>query len=291
MSRRVVFFGTERFSAPSLRALIDAGYDIAFVVTKPDTKRGRGQRLVSPEVKQIAEAHNINVLQPVTLSEIIPVVSQLFSPVAVLVAYGKIIPRSVIDLFSPGIINVHPSLLPRYRGPSPIEAAIINGDAETGISIMKLSAAMDAGPVYVQRRIPLSSQETKPQLYETYAQIGADLLTETLPHIIDGSLKPTPQDNEHASYCSLLRAADGRLDPNTKTAQQLERQIRAHLGYPKSKLLFGEHELIITAAHVGDKTEPFSLACADNSHLVIDELIAPSGKKMNADAFIHGYWK
>lgn len=288
MSPNVIFFGTEHFSAPSLTALIEAHYDIAYVVTKPDSKRGRGQKLVEPEVKVIAKQHGIPVLQPGKLADIYDQLASIESPLGILVAYGKIIPQSIIDLFTPGIVNVHPSLLPTYRGPSPIESAILNGDSETGISIMRLSAAMDAGPVYTQQRISLSGNETKPELYESFASAGASLLIKTLPSIIDG-IEPTLQDDEQASYCSLLRPADGILDLSTKTAQQLERQIRAHLGYPKSRLTIGEFEVIITKAHVGSADEPLSFTTADSTHLVVDELIAPSGKKMNAEAFIRGH--
>ena len=135
-TNRIIFFGTEEFCAISLQALINSGFNVAAVVTKPDSKKGRGQKLVPPTVKLIAQKHNIPVWQPKRLSEITENIRQLQPVSGVLVSFGKIIPSSIIDLFSPGIINVHPSKLPTYRGPSPIESAILNGDGQTGVSLM-----------------------------------------------------------------------------------------------------------------------------------------------------------
>lgn len=289
MLKNVVFFGTEHFSAPTLIALIDAGHHIAYVVTKPNTRRGRGKIVESPAVKKIAEAHNIDVLQPHKMSEIIPDISALDTPIGVLVAFGKIIPQIVIDLFTPGIINIHPSLLPHYRGPSPIEAVILSGESKTGISIMKLSAEMDAGPVYTQMTVPLSPSETKTDLYSALSSTGAQLLIDQLPNIVDGSLQPVAQDESDATYCSLLTKKDGVLDPLTKNATELEREVRAYAGFPKSRTTLFDQEIIVTKSHVASSAESLVLECKDTTQLAIDEIIAPSGKKMNADAFIRGY--
>ena len=169
MSKTIVFFGTEEFSAVSLRRLIDDGFSIPAVITKPDSKKGRGKKMVPSAVKILAEEYKIPVWQPRKLADIVSDIKSLDDPIGVLVSYGKIIPQSVIDLFSPGIVNVHPSLLPKYRGPSPIETAILNGDDKTGISIMQLSADMDAGPVYDQLEVGLDGNETAPQLEEKLA--------------------------------------------------------------------------------------------------------------------------
>lgn len=289
-SAKIVFFGTEDFSLTVLTGLIEAGYTIAAVVTKPDSKKGRGQQLAPPAVKILATQHNIPVLQPEKLADIREDLRALTPAAGVLVSYGKIIPQSTIDLFTPGIINVHPSLLPKYRGPSPIESAIKNGDSKTGVSIMQLSAKMDAGPVYTAKEQPLSGSETRPELYRTLAIVGTNILLETLPEILDGSLQPTPQDEALASYCSLLQKNDARLDLETLTATQAERLVRAHLGFPKSKLSLGNNEIIITKAHVSiTKKTPLDIVCRDGAFLSIDELIAPSGRRMNSDAFIRGY--
>lgn len=291
MLKNVVFFGTESFSTPTLRALIDAGHHIAYVVTKPDTLRGRNRTLESPEVKKVAQEYDIAVLQPQKLSEISTLITELGQPVGVLVAYGKIIPQSVIDLFSPGIINVHPSLLPKYRGPAPIEAAILHGDAETGISIMQLSAAMDAGPIYSQQVVPLNSGATKPELYQLLSSQGAELLVAQIESIADFTKKPVPQKIFGVSYTTLLIKEDGKLNPETETAEQLERKVRAYLGYPKTRIPIHDIDVIITSAKVVASLVPdtLTLSCKDGTYLQILELVAPSGKKMNAGAFIRGY--
>ena len=289
-SAKIIFFGTEDFSLTALTGLIEAGYTIAAVVTKPDSKKGRGQQLVAPAVKVLATRHNIPVWQPEKLTDITDDIRALGSVTGVLVSYGKIVPQVIIDLFTPGIINVHPSLLPRYRGPSPIESAIKNGDAVTGVSIMQLSARMDAGPVYTAKEHPLIGTETRPELYHALADIGTNLLLESLPAIIDGSLQPTPQDEDKASYCQLLEKSSANLDLTTLTATEAERIVRAHIGFPKSKVTIAEHTIIITKAHVSPQHKtPLDLVCQDGAYLSVNELIAPSGRQMSADAFLRGY--
>lgn len=289
-SKTLVFFGTEEFSLTALTGLIEAGYTIAAVVTKPDSRKGRGQQLVPPAVKVVAERHNIPVLQPQKLSDITEHIQAPDRPVGILVSYGKIIPQSIIDLFEPGIINLHPSLLPLYRGPSPIESAIKNGDSVTGVSIMQLSAKMDTGPVYVAKEYPLSGTETRPELYHTLATMGTNLLLETLPQIIDGSLQPIEQDESKATYCQLLQKQDTILTPDTLSAQAAERLVRAHIGFPKTKIDIEGTPVIITKAHVThEKNTPLDILCQDGAFLSIDELIAPSGRRMGSAAFVRGY--
>lgn len=291
-SKTIVFFGTDDFSAISLQALIKNGFSIGAVVTKPDNRKGRGRELLKPVVKQIAEANNIPVWQPVKVAEITENVQQLDDPIGVLVSYGKIIPQSVIDLFTPGIINVHPSLLPLYRGPSPIETAILNGDSKTGVTIMQLSAAMDAGPMYTQITVPLDGTETAPTLEDKLAELGAQQLCTVLPEIISGAIQPTPQNDEDATYCKLLKKEDSLLDAASITAGQAERRVRAYLAFPKTKVTIAGHQVVITKAHVSDSHETaLDLICADGRSLSIDELIGPSGKAMNAQAFVNGYLK
>lgn len=289
-SAKIIFFGTEDFSLAALTGLIEAGYDIAAVVTKPDSKKGRGQRLVAPAVKVLATRHNIPVWQPIKLLDITEDIAKLRPVTGVLVSYGKIIPKPVIDLFTPGIINLHPSLLPKYRGPSPIESAIKNGDAITGVSIMSLSPKMDAGPVYIAKEHPLTGAETRPELYQTLAAEGTDLLLEHLPAIINGRLTPTPQNEAAATYCQLLQKTDALLDPTQLTATQVERIIRAHVGFPKSKFIVQEHEIIVTKAHITtEQKTPLDIVCRDGAFISIDELIAPSGRRMDSASFLRGY--
>ena len=291
ISKTIVFFGTDNFSLVTLQALIDSGYKIAAVVTKPDSKSGRGHVLTQPSVKKLALEHDIAVWQPSKISDINDNIKKLGANITgVLVSFGKIIPQSTIDLFSPGIINVHPSLLPLYRGPSPIESAIENGDEQTGVSIMKLTSEMDAGPIYGHIVHNLSGHETRPELYKTLAHAGAITLTSLLPNIIDGLFRPVPQDDSKATYCELLDKENINLKPNDVTATKAERLVRAHLDFPRTKISVLGHVVIITMAHVSnDQKTPLDIRCQDNIYLSIDDLIAPSGRKMSAADFLNGY--
>ena len=155
---------------------------------------------------------------------------------------------------------------------------------------MQLAAAMDAGAVYTAKIHPLTGNETRPELYHALADVGTNLLLETLPAIIDGSLQATPQDEAVASYCQLLQKQDSLLDPQAQTADEAERHVRAYLHFPKTKVRFGEHTLIITKAHVSEQQKtPLDVTCRDGAYLAIDELIAPSGRHMTAEAFLRGY--
>ncbi|MGE5309657.1 MAG: methionyl-tRNA formyltransferase [Sphaerimonospora mesophila] len=290
---KLVFFGTEDFSAPSLEALIKAGYDIAAVVTKPDSIRGRGHQVDSPTVAKIAAQHGITVLQPQKLADISDQLLSLSAAAGVLVSYGKIIPESIIQLFPNGIINLHPSLLPKYRGPSPIEAAILNGDPKTGLTLMALAKAMDAGPIYCQETVSLSGTETKPELYESLSRQGAELMIEKLPGILDGRIKPVPQDDTLATYCQLIdRQADGYITPATMPASECERRVRAYLGWPKTRLDYLGTEVIVTKAQVLDSYQgdnwPDIIQCQDETYLQIVEIIAPSGKQIKTADYLRG---
>lgn len=290
-SKTIIFFGTDNFSLVALQGLIDSNYDIAAVVTKPDSKSGRGQKLKMPSVKILAEKHGIKVWQPNNVASInSDIVDLNKATIGVLVSYGRIIPQSTIDLFTPGIINVHPSLLPKYRGSTPIESAIANGDEQTGVSIMKLISDMDAGPVYEQVFYELSGKETSAELYDTLASIGTIKLIGILQNIIDGSIMPTAQNNSQATYCKLLDKSDSQLQPINLTANEAERKIRAHLNFPKTKFNLLGKDIIITKAHVSiQRQSPADILCKDGNYLSIDTLIAPSGRQMPSKDFLNGH--
>lgn len=296
----IVFFGTEDFSLVTLRALVESGHTIAAVVTKPDSPKGRGQVLTKPLVKQFAQSHSIPVWQPQKMYEITANIQSINNPIGVLVSFGKIIPQTTIDLFTPGIINIHPSLLPLYRGPSPIETAIANGDTQTGVSIMQLDAKMDAGPVYAQKTIPLHGTEYASDLYDVLGNLGSALLIDILPQISDGSLQPTRQVDQAASYCRLITKADGTIDWSNDS-QMIERSIRAYHQWPQSRTVIHGIDVIITSAGVlpdtSATTSPGTVT-ATSSSLSIKcktgqiELLAikPIGKKeMPIQAFLSGY--
>jgi methionyl-tRNA formyltransferase len=303
---KVVFFGSEEFSAPSLEMLLHEHYEVVAVVTKPDSG-GRGHHANSPRVAEIARQWNtehnakIQILQPTKLADIYDDLSKLSAEIGVLVSYGKIVPESVIQLFPRGIVNFHPSQLPQYRGPSPIETAILHGDRETGLTLMALAREMDAGPIYIQEPVTLTGHETKPELYRDFAQRGAELLRDNLPQIIRGDLHATDQAafaRQHGhdplpTYCQMIQKADGDLDPATETADEIERKIRAFLGWPKTRLDFHGVTTIITRVKVlrpapGDAW-PDVVKCADGTALQIQELINPkSGKTMSTSKYLRG---
>lgn len=290
VNQPIVFFGTEEHSLITLQGLVEAGFPVAAVVTKPDSAKGRGKKVSAPAVKTYAETQGIPVWQPTKLGDIADDIRALNNPVGVLVSYGKIIPQSILDLFTPGVVNIHPSLLPKYRGPSPIESAIANRDNKTGVTIMKLIHSMDAGPIYIQVPYALDATETKPELYDTLFTLGTNLLISNLSKIVSGEIEPTEQEEVAATYCSLLSKADSELDLAMLTPGQAEARIRAYLGYPKTRLSIGPHQVIVTRAHgVMTKETPLDLLCANGAFLSIDELIAPSGKTMTAEQFLRGY--
>lgn len=296
MSHRVVFFGNERLvsglkstSAPVLNGLIARGYKVVMVVANHTDAVSRNARPL--EVAEIAKSHNIPLFSPNKPREIEQQLQDARADFAVLSAYGRIIPQRIIDLFTPiGIINLHPSLLPRHRGPTPIETTILDGDAEAGVSIMQLTSGMDEGPVYGQRSLPLRGDETKFELYESLSTSGAELLFELLPGILDSSITPQPQKNHDVSYTSLISKQDGNIDPTAETASQISRKVRAFLGYPKTRLHYKNTDVILTS--VKTVQEPvkneFCISCAQNSTLLVESLIAPNGKHMSGAAYLRG---
>lgn len=290
-SKTIIFFGTEHFSLAILQKLVDNNYHIKVIVTKPDSKKGRGQKLVEPAVKTFAKNHNIEVWQPDKISDINKNIKALGKNVTgILVSFGKIIPLETIRLFNPGIINVHPSLLPLYRGPSPIESVIEKGDQFTGVTIMQLAEKMDAGPIYGQETYQLSGKETQAQLYKQLAKVGSTLLLKLLPNILDETLLPIAQNEAQATYCRMLTKKDSFLDPTQLTAQQAEQKIRAHLTFPKTKIEIKDNLIIVTKTHIETiATSALSVLCNDGKYLTIDELIAPSGRKMSSQDFLNGY--
>ena len=287
----LVFFGTEDFSLPSLQALIEIGWPIKLVVTKPDSKKGRGLEVTQPAVKSIAQRNHIPVLQPQNILSIKNHLLETGAELAVLVAYGKIIPAEIINIFPAGVINVHPSLLPKYRGPAPIEAAIINGDKVTGVTLMKLSPKMDAGPIYLQEEILLTGAEERPELYKKLANIGSEMLAKHLEAIAAGSVPAIAQNDSLASYTKLLSKDDGLINLN-EPAVLIERKIRAYLDYPRSYTTLLGQRIIITKATATMQEDSKELALKTASGiLVINELIAPSGRKMSGKDFLRGYAK
>lgn len=300
-SNPIVFFGSDAFSAAALQALLADKWPISLIVTSPRREKGRGRRDASHPVLDLAQVSKLKTLTPDRWDdEAMKELTDTNADLAVLASFGMLLPKSVLQLFPLGIVNVHPSLLPRWRGASPIEAALIHGDDETGVSLMKLVEKMDAGPIYAQQPLPLSGQETKPDLEGTLAHMGGQLLIRELPDIVKGTTKPIPQPTAGVTYAPMINKNDGIIDW-TKPAQEIERQIRAFLEWPQSRTEIYGRDVIIEAAqvhHPPSRDLPAGEAFADGRSLCVAtgqgslkiERIKPAGKQaMTGSAFLNGY--
>ncbi len=248
-SLRVVFMGTPDFSVPALSALIDAGYEVVAAYTQPPRPAGRGQTPRPSPVARRAEAAGIPVFTPTSLKNDAEQArfSELAPDVAVVVAYGLILPQAILDVPRLGCLNLHASLLPRWRGAAPIQRAIWAGDEETGIAVMKMEAGLDTGPVLAIRRTPIGAEDTAGTLHDRLAALGADLLLETLPRWAAGEIVPQPQPEEGVTYAEKIGKAEGRIDWS-RPAEDIDRQIRALSPWPGAfTLLEGERLKILSA--------------------------------------------
>jgi methionyl-tRNA formyltransferase len=230
---RVVFMGTPEFAVRALDALIQSEHEIVGVFAQPDEPAGRGRSVVSPPVKKLAMQHRLTVHQPPSLrgSCELDRLSSLRPDLVVIAAYGKILPESFLQVPPRGCLNIHASLLPRHRGPSPIAAAILAGDEMTGVTIMVVTKVMDTGPVLTQRQTPILPHDTTGSLFQRLSGLGAELMMETLPQWLDGKLTPQPQDNDRATYCKMMAKEDGLIDWN-RPAVELWRRVRAFQPWP-----------------------------------------------------------
>src|SRR5262245_1077016 len=247
---RVIFLGTPIFAAIPLEALAQDGrYTVVGVITQPDRPAGRGGALKPPPVKESAQRLGIPIFQPETLRDSAAVerLAELRPAAGVVAAYGEILRRNVLAIPPLGYLNIHPSLLPRYRGPTPVTAAILAGDAETGVTVMKLDAKMDSGPILAQRRVPLPGDARSGPLTEELFRLGAELLTDALEPYAAGGLEPVPQDDSRATYTALLQKSDGIIDWSVP-AIQIERMTRAYDPWPGAQTTWRGQPLKIIAA-------------------------------------------
>ena len=287
---KIIFFGNEQLAqgikaqTPIFDALIARHYDICAIVLP-------AARLRKPFViAQRAAALQIPIHYVASAREIPAITRQYQADLGVLAAFGKIIPQDTIDSFPCGIVNVHPSLLPRYRGTTPIETALLNHDTTTGVSIMRLTAQMDAGPILAQKSLPIPADATKQALYESLAQLGAQLLIDVLPGVLAKNAPEKPQDDTEATFTTKLNKDLSELKFAQKAAQRLADEVRAYAGFPKSKTILLGTPCTITAAHAAPvaQTELDQL-CADQQYLVIDRLLPANSKEMDAKSFLNGF--
>lgn len=298
MPAKIVFMGSPEFALPTLRGLA-ANYTVVGVVTQPDRPAGRGRGLTPPPVKQLALQLGLPVIQPQRLKEPDAMQQiQEWAPDAIVVAaFGQILRPAVLDLPRFGCINVHASLLPRWRGAAPIQAAILEGDQQTGITIMRMDPGVDTGPILSQQATPILPEDTAGSLAERLAELGALLLLDTLPAYLSGEVQPQPQQEALATYAPMLNKADGQLD-FSQPADVLARRVRAFHPWPGAFTLWEGQVLKILRAHPVETTSPVpgsttiyagqpALACAAGL-LVLDE-VQPAGKRpMPGEVFLRG---
>ena len=288
MSTRIVFMGSPEFAQPVLQTLHD-NFTVVGVVTQPDRPSGRGRALKPPAIKSLSQELGVPYIQPKRLKESNSMQQlQAWRPdVIIVAAYGQILKPAVLDLSPHGCVNVHASLLPRWRGASPIQAAILHGDTETGITIMRMDAGMDTGPILSQRALLIHPDDTAGTLSPRLSELGSELLIETLSAHLAGGITPQPQDNTLATNAPLLKKSDGLLDFN-RPAYELERQIRAYNPWPGAFMLWKEQPLKIHRSQVVNMPVkiPGKLiiheklpAISTSDGLLVLEEIQPAGKK------------
>jgi methionyl-tRNA formyltransferase len=299
----IVFCGTPQFAVSTLAELVAAGFNVRLVVSQPDRPRGRGMETAITPVKELAVSLGLEVVQPEAIKQNDDFREQLESvkPVAiVVVAYGRIIPRWMIDLPPLGNINLHASLLPKYRGAAPIQWAIANGDSVTGVTTMRIEEGLDTGDLLLQKEIPIGNEDTSVTLAPRMADIGAHLMVETLRGLEAGSVKARPQDHKRATVARLLKKEDGKID-FARPAAEIFNRLRGFQPWPGAYTSFRGKNLNLWAARpMSDRRqvpsrelmvedERLLMGCGDGSVLEVIELQVEGKKRMTARDFIHGY--
>lgn len=300
MGTRVVFAGTPEFAVPSLNALTRTGAEIIAVYTQPDRPAGRGRQLRACPAKNRALELGLSVRQPTSLEGESDFLTQQEIDLVVVVAYGLIFPKRMLEAPRLGCINVHASLLPRWRGAAPIQRAIEAGDDISGICLMQMEAGLDTGPVLGCKKIPIRPADTAQLLHDRLAELGADLLEHLFPRLVEGTLTPRPQPRDGVTYAKPLRRSESWIDW-TKPAKSIERKIRAFNPWPLTRSLFGSDALLIREAQIGPTESwgsPGTLLAilsdrirvqTGSGSLDILRIQKPGGKVMDIRSFLNGY--
>lgn len=297
---RIIFMGTPAFACPTLQTLIDRNENVIAVFTQPDRPKGRGQKLQPPPVKELAATCNIPVFQPpkVRVPEVIEQIRELKPDLIVVVAFGQILPKALLEIPPQGCVNVHASLLPRYRGAAPLNWCIVNGETETGVTTMLMDVGLDTGPMLLKKATPLDPDEDIHCLHDRMSLLGAQLLSETLDGLKAGRITPEPQDDNQSCYAPLLKKEHGLIDWHNP-ARAVHNQVRGLAAWPGtiSWLDGSPFKLYRTAVAQGSGTpgtviavskEGIEVACGEGS-LIIKELQAPGSRKMDAGSFLAGH--
>ena len=300
---KLVFCGTPAFAVPTLEAVLAAGHQVALVLTQPDRPAGRKLELQAPPVKQLALARGFEVLQPEKLKRNDELRARLESiqPDAILVvAYGRIIPDWMLALPRFGNLNLHGSLLPKYRGAAPIQWAVANGEPETGVSTMRLDAGLDTGDVLLEHRVPLGLDITAAELFPQLAAVGAPLMLRTLEGLEAGTLTPQPQNHSHATLAPILTRADGEMRLSQRTALEAYNRWRGFAPWPGAWATFRGKRFLVHRMHPGDAChlapnelmfhgEVLMIGAADSRCLVLDEVQLEGKPRLPGAAFAHGF--
>jgi len=295
---RIVFMGTPAFAVKSLEACLSLG-EVVAVVTQPDKPRGRGQEVSFSPVKELAVARGLPVLQPVKIrgTNFADELRALKADVAVVTAYGKILPQDVLDAPRRGCVNVHASLLPRFRGAAPIQWAIAAGDEKSGVCLMQMDAGMDTGAVIDRAELPIAPEDTSASLHDKLSELGGEVLKRSLVRYVDGALQAVPQPSEGVVMAPMIKKEDGRLDWS-RSARELERRLRAFTPWPGAFCTFDGGLLKVARAAVGTgagepgtvlaaSAEGVEVACAEGSLKLLT--LQPEGKRaMTAQEFLSG---
>ena len=297
---KLIYMGTPDFAVPALERMIEDGHEIALVVTQPDKPVGRKQILTPSAVKVCAMAHNLPVYQPSSMKtmECYDTLAAVGADAIIVVAYGKILPKNILELTPYGCINVHGSLLPRYRGAAPIQWAVLNGDAESGVTTMQLDEGVDTGDVLLMSRRPITESMTGGELFDLLAADGAELLSRTLEGLLRGEITPMPQPNEGACYAAML---DKSMSPVCwdKSALALHNQVRGLNPWPVATCRLEDKTLKLYRTTLGGSTSasagtvvaasPLTVACGDGNTLVIEELQAEGSRRMASADYLRGH--
>jgi methionyl-tRNA formyltransferase len=299
---KLVFCGTPEFAVPTLEAVIAAGHEVALVVTQPDRAAGRGMEMKSSPVKRVAVEQGIAVVQPEKIKNNVELRRRLeeIAPDAILVvAYGRIIPQWMLELPPHGNINLHGSLLPKYRGAAPIQWAVANGEVVTGVTTMRLDAGLDTGDMLLAQVVPIGQEETAVDVYGCLAPVGAELMVKTLHHLEAGLIFPEVQDHSLATLAPILTREDGLID-FSRTAKQIHDRWRGFQPWPGAHTMLRGKKLIVQKMHVrsgtGDEAgvlvvhgDELAVGCGGGTMLGLDEVQMEGKRRMSAGEFLRGY--
>lgn len=299
---RVIFMGTPDFSVKALESIINAGHEIVAVVTQPDKKKGRGNQVQYPPVKETALQHGLDVYQPVKVrdEEFVEFLRSLNADIIVVSAFGQILPKSILEMTKYGCINIHASLLPKYRGAAPIQWSIIDGEKKTGVTIQQMNEGIDTGDILEAEEVEIDIKETGGSLFDKLAETGARMIVQTMEHIEQGKVNPVKQDDSKSNYAKMLTKELGNID-FSKSAESIERLIRGLTPWPSAYTKLNGKTLKIWDADVADKEyegvageivnvdrQAIYVKTGEKT-LIINELQLEGKKRMSTQSFLLGF--